>query len=326
MTPDIRGIAPPLMIFALLSAAIASIAFSGLSVEKAVFVQNEAAALFLNSLRAGALDAIVSPAAFVIQNAALPLLPFLVLSVLSFAAAFLLKPGIKALAASLAMLTAFALFMIFALGTSPALFIVTLGYFALLLPFKFDGHRTRFMSGYAFSSSMLRCLNLAAAAAIFAAVLMFPNLEKVAERQMVSGAASFLPDESRMRNDFAGALASQASSAMKNIIDSEYSAIPPDKQAACSQFRDSLKSGADSYKASMLSQLRTGNSSAGAGQLAQEALSGTGVFSMMAGALPFTAALSLLALLELLKPLLAALGGALYSAADKKIRQQPYAP
>ncbi len=324
MTPNIKGIAPPLMIFALLAAAIASLMLSGLSVEKALSVQNGAAALFLNSLQAGAMNAAVDAAVFVVQGAILPLLPFFALSVICFVSVLWLKPGIKMIAVSLAMLSAFVLAMVLALGASPALFIVMFGYFALLLPSELDERKTKFRVGYAFSSSMLRYVNLAAAAAIFAAILLLPNLEKVAGQQMVSGAVSFLPDENQMQsaqNDFASALAGQTSSAMKNIIDSEYYAIPENKQTACSGFRDRLKSGADAYGTSLLSQLSAGNSSAGAGHLAQEALSGTGVFSMMANALPFVAALSLLALLELLKPFLAALGGAIYSLAAKKAGQ-----
>jgi len=312
---------PPLLIFALFFSAVASLAFSGLSAGEAVSMQNGLIAVFLKSAQTSIAAAMADSAIFVLQNIILPLLPFLLLSALGFSAVLRFKPGTKKLAAALAASAACALAMSLVLGVTPAILIISLGYFALLLPIEFEERKTGFMTGYAFVSYMFRYLNIAVAVAVFAAILMVPDFDKAAERQMISGVGALLPDIGQLQqaqNDAASSFINEASASVNNIVETNYAALPESNRSYCAGFKGSINSGVDSYKSQLLSQLQTGNASIGTEQLAQEVFSKVGVFSAIAKATPLIAALSLLALLELIKPLLALAGGAAYSLTAKK--------
>ncbi len=321
MNIDKKTFLPPLLIFALFFSALASLMLSGLSVSKAVAMQNDVTSIFLKSIQSSnAITAIADSGIFVLQNAVLPLLPFLLFSSLGFLAVLFFRVGTKKLAASLAGVFVSVLALVFA-GQNPALLIIPLGYFALLLPIEFGEKKTNFKTGYAFSSFMLRFLNIAVAIAVFAAVFTMPNFDNVAEQQMISGAAALLPDINELQqaqNAIASDFINQASASVKNIVSNEYSALTEEKRTQCSEFNKAINSEIDSYKSQILSQLQAGNASIGTEQLAKDVFSKVGIFSAMAKALPLTAALSLFILLEMLKPLLGLIGGAVYSLAARK--------
>lgn len=321
MKIDRKTFLPPLLIFALFTLAMASLAFSGLSAGEAVLMQNGLIAVFLKSAQISIIAAIADSAFFIMRNIILPLLPFLALSALGFSAVLWFKPDTKKLAAALAASAGCALALSLVLGVTPAILIISLGYFALLMPIEFEERKTGFRTGYAFVSCAFRYLNIAVAVAVFAAILMMPDFDRSAEQQMISGVGALLPDIGQLQqaqNEAASSFINQASASVKNIVDSEYSSLAADKQAECSRFKDNVNAGVDSYKSQLLSQMQTGNASIGTEQLAQEVFSKVGVFSAIAKATPLIAALSLLALLELLKPLLALAGGAVYSLAARK--------
>lgn len=312
---------PLALIFVAFVFAATSVAFSGLSAGKAVSMQNELISVFLKSLQYSIIAAIADSAFFILQNIILPLLPFLILSALGFSAALRFKPDAKKLAAALAAAAASVLAVSFVLNVTPALLIVSLGYFALLLPIEFEERKTSFRTGYAFVSCMLRYLNIAVAVAVFAAILTMPDFDKAAEQQMISGVTALLPDMGQLQqaqNDVASSFINQASASVKNIVDNEYSSLPSGKQTECSQFKDNVKIDVNTYRTQLLSQLQSGNSSIGTEQLAKDVFSKVSLFSAMAKATPLIAALSLLALLEFLKPAFAMIGGAVYSLAARK--------
>lgn len=318
---DRKTILQTALIFALFFVALASLALSGPSIGRAISMQNGLTAVFLKSAQSSVVVAIADSVSFVLANAVLPLLPFLVLSTLGFLSVLWLKPDPKRLAAALAGVAALMAVLALAAGQGPALFIISLGYLALLLPIEFEEKKTDFVTGRAFASYMLRFVSVAAAVAVFAAVLLMPDFDKVAEREMISSVTALLPDMQQLQqaqNEVASSFVAQASSDVKNIVGAGYAALPPEKQAQCSGFRDSTDAGIDSYKSRILSQLRAGNSTIGTEQLAQQVFSRVGIFSAIAKSLPLIAAVSLFVLLEVLKPLLALFGGAVYSLVNRR--------
>lgn len=318
---DKKTFLPPLLIFALFFSATASLLFTGLSVNKAVSMQNDITAIFLKSIQSSVVAAIFDSVVYVLQNAVLPLLPFVLFSTLGFLAVLFFRIETKKLALALAGVFASVLILAFVLGQNPALLIIPLGYFALLLPIEFEERKTAFRTGYAFVSYMLRFLGMAAAIAVFIAILMMPDFDKAAEQQMISSVAAMLPDINQLQQaqaDVASSFISKASFDVKNIVDNEYSALTAAKQAECSQFKDSVKSEVDSYKSEILSQMQAGNASIGTEQLAQQVFSKIGIFSATAKATPLIAAISLFVLLEFLKPFFAMFGGAVYSLLNRK--------
>jgi len=321
MKIDRKAFLPPVLIFGLFTLAVASLAFSGLSAGGAVSMQNELMAVFLKSVQSSIAAAMADSAFFILQKIILPLLPFLVFSALGFSAVLWFKPDTKKLAAALAASAACVLALSLVLNVTPAILIISLGYFALLLPIEFEERKTSFKTGYAFASYMFRYLNIAVAAAVFVAIVAMPDFDKNAEQQMISSINVLLPDMGQLQqaqNDAASSFVTQASASVNNIVDSEYSLLATGKQMECSQFKDNVKTGVESYKSQLLSQFRSGNASIGTEQLAKDIFSKVGMFSAMAKAIPLIAVLSILALLEFLKPLLALLGGAVYSLAAKK--------
>lgn len=324
MKIDKKALIPPALISGTFALAVASLAFSGLSAGNAVSMQNELTGVFLKSAQSSVVAAIADSAVFILQKIILPLSPFLVLSALGFSAVLWFKPDTKKLAAALAASAAFVLAISFALNITPALLIISLGYFALLLPIEFEERKTGFKTGFAFASYMFRYLNIAVAVAVFAAISAMPDFDKSAEQQMVSGVAALLPNINQLQqaqSEAAIKFIDQASGSVKNIVDNEYFAMGADAQAACSRYRDSVKSGVESYRTDLMARLQDGNADIGTEQLAQEVFSKVGIFSAMAKALPLITALSLLALLELLKPAIALIGGAAYSFAAGKSRK-----
>lgn len=321
MEIDKKTFFPQALIFGLFTLAVLSLAFSGLSAGSAVSMQNGLIAVFLKSVQSSVVAALADSVFFILQNIVLPLLPFLLLSTLGFSAVLWFKTDTKKLAAALVASAACVLALSLVLNITPAILIISLGYFALLLPIEFEERKTSFRTGYAFVSYIFRYLNLAVAVAVFAAILAMPDFDKSAEQQMVSSINVLLPDIGQLQqaqNEVASSFITQASASVNNIVETNYAALPGSNQTYCSGFKDSINSGIDSYKSQLLSQLQSGNSSIGTEQLAQEVFSKVGVFSAIAKATPLIAALSLLALLELIKPLLALAGGAVYSLLDKR--------
>lgn len=318
---DRKKILPLALIFALFASAVLSLALSGLSVGGAVSMQNGLIAAFLKSAQSSVVAAITDSAVFILQNAVLPLVPFLILSTLGFLSVLWFEPDSKMLAAALAGVSVVMLALAAALNRSPAFFIISLGYFALLLPIEFEEKRTAFRTGQSFASYMLRFANIAAAVSIFAAILMMPDFDKVAEQQMISSVTTLLPDMRQLQeaqNGVASTFIAQASSDVKNIVGTSYAAMPSGEQAQCSGFKDNINSGIDSYKSQILAQVQSGNSSIGTEQLAQQVFSKVGIFSAIAKSLPLISAISLFVLLEFLKPFLAIFGGAVYSLASRR--------
>ncbi len=322
MKLDKKALFPMLLVFALFFLAIASLMLSGLSISRAISMQNEVIAVFMKSLQSSnALSAVADSGIFILQNAALPLLPFLAFSTLGFVAVLFFKIETKKLAVSLAAVAACALVAMLVLGQSPAFLIIALGYFALLLPIEFEERKTAFKTGFVFASSMLRYLNVAVAVAVLIALLIMPDFDKVAEQEMISSINILLPDMGELQqaqNEVAKTFVNQASSDVKNIIDNNYNVLSSDKQAQCSDFKNTVNSEIEDRRTQLLAQLQSGNTSVGTEQLAQEVFSKISIFSAMSKVLPLIAVVSLLFLLELLKPLLALLGGAAYSLAVKK--------
>lgn len=321
MEIDKKAFLPAILFFALFLLAAASLMVSGLSAGNAISVQNGLIAVFLKSAQSSIVAAAADSALFILQNAILPLLPFLIFSALGFSAVLWFKPGTKKLAAALVASAACVLALSLALNVTPAVLIISLGYFALLLPIEFEERKTGFRTGFAFASYMFRYLNIAVAAAVFVAILAMPDFDRSAEQQMISSISTMLPDIGQLQqaqNSVASSFISQASSSVNNIVETNYAALPSANQSYCSGFKSGINSGVDSYKSRLLSQLQGGNASIGTEQLAQNVFSKVGVFSAIAKATPLIAALSILALLELIRPLLALAGGAVYSLLNKK--------
>lgn len=320
MVLDKKTIIPPFIIFALFLLAVTSLMLTGLSVNKAISMQNDITAIFLKSVQSSVVTAIVDSVFYVLQSAVLPLLPFVLFSTLGFLAVLFFRIETKKLALTLAGVFASVLILVLA-GQNLALLIISLGYLALLLPIEFEERKTAFKTGYAFVSYMFRFLGTATAMAVFIAILMMPNFDKVAEQQMISGVTALLPDIKQLEQaqaSVASSFINEASFDMKNIVDDKYSALTTAKQAECSGFKDGVKSGVDSYKSRILLQMQAGNASIGTEQLAQQVFSKVGIFSATAKATPLIAAISLFVLLEFLKPFFALVGGAVYSLLNRK--------
>ncbi len=321
MEPDKKELFSMMLVFLLFALAITSLAFSGLSVNRALSMENDVTGVFLKSAQTSIAAAIFDSGVFILQNAVIPMLPFLVFSALGFFAILFFRVEAKKLAVASAAVLALTAAYVLALAQSPALMIIPLGFIVPILPLEFEERRSAFRTGYAFVSRMIHYLNIFLALAIFTAIFILPDFDKVAEEQMISSVGALLPDAGQLQQAQSGIASNfinQASASVKNIIDNEYSSLPSGKQTECSQFKDSVKIDVESYRTQLITQLQSGNSSIGTEQLAKDVFSKISLFSAIAKALPLIAALALFALLELIKPLFAAIGGIAYHLAAGK--------
>ncbi len=296
------------VIFALFFSAVLVLIFSGLSLAKAISLQNDLSILFFQELQSKEIfAAIVSSLLFTLQNT-LPLLPFVVFSSLGFLSILYFKPDTKYLVVVLTAVLISSILVKFSI----ALAIICLGFFpsALLLK-NIEERKTAFKTASYFISSCIRWQNIFIAIAVFAGIFLMPNFEAVAQQGMLSSISALLPqDLQAAQTQAVTTLISQYTLSAKNIVDNEYFKAGSPQQ--CEDFRSSVKSSLDSYKAQATAQIENATAQQ------QLELPQFGFLSAFTKTVPLTSAIAILFLLELLKPILAVAFAAIYKFAKEK--------
>lgn len=300
------------LVFVLFFSAVLSLVFSGLSLTKAISLQNEVSVLFFQELQSKEVSAaLVSSISFILNNAVLPLLPFIFLSVIGFSSIIYFKPETKYLFAVLTAVLAASVLIKFSL----AIAIICLGYFPSAILLKgLEEKKTAFKTASSFTSSCLRYLNIFIALGVFLGILMMPNFEKLAEQGILSSISGLLPqDLQQAQAGLVKTFVEQNMLSAKNIVDNEYAMLGAPQQ--CKDFRDNVHAGLENYKTQVIAQLQ--NISVGQQDLSQ--LPQFGFLSVFTKTIPLTAAIAIFFLFELLKPLFAAFAGLIYKFAKEKV-------
>lgn len=299
------------VLFAVFFLSITTLAFSGLSVSKAISAQNDVMNLFVSSAATDILSAIIASIIYTLQML-LPLLPFLVFSAIGFFLILYLNADYKSLLAALVCVA----LLSFLVKPSLAILLAALGFLpSLLIKKTFEPRSTALKSVNAFVSSCLRWLNIFVVFGLFLAVYAIPNYEKIAEQQMLQSMSTFMPDLGKLQQyqtEQAKEFVDQAYTGLRLAGDAEYANLSLALQTECSPAKDAIYSGIESYKNAIISQLGGGGTEIGAEQLTEQVIKATPALSAVFKALPLLAAVSLFFLLELLKPFLVLLAGAAF--------------
>lgn len=299
------------VLFAIFFLSISSLAFSGLSTSRAMSMQNDIMNLFVSEAAANILSALASVALYTIQ-ALLPLLPFLVFSAIGFFLILYLNADYKILSAALVCVA----LLSFLVKPSLAILLAALGFLpSLLIKKTFEPRSTALKSVNAFVSSCLRWLNIFVVAGLFFAIYATPDYDKIAEQQMLQSMNSFIPDLGKLQQyqtEQAKEFVDQAYTGLRLAGDVEYANLSLALQTECSPAKDAIYKGIENYKNAIISQLGGGGTEIGAEQLTEQVIKATPALSAVFKALPLLTAVSLLFLLELLKPFLVLLAGAAF--------------
>lgn len=299
------------LLFTIFFLSMIALVFSGLSVSRALTAQNDVMNLFVLEAGKNIVSAIVAAAFYILQTL-LPLLPFLILASIGFFLILYLQTDYKILLAALASV----IILSFAIKPSLAVLLAAAGFLpSLLIKKTFEPRPTALKSVNAFVSSCLRWLNIFIVAGLFFVIYAIPDYDKIAEQQMLQSMNSFIPDFGKLQQyqtqqvkDFVN----QAAVGLKLAGDAEYAALSQSIQTECTPAKSAIYQGIDNYKNAIISQLESGGTEIGAEQLTQQVIKATPALSAIFKALPLIAAVSLLFLLELLKPFLALLVGAVF--------------
>ncbi len=297
-------------IFGVFYLSLLSLYYSGLSVMRAVELQNELGVIFLSGLKEDPVKPILDAFSFVVSEAVVPLLPFLLLAVLGLVLVLRFVPtnpelfAVCALTSALTFLTTFSL----------PLTLVSLGFFSII-PLRVEEGRP-FQTGYQASSEFLRYFSLFLSAALFFGILLSPEFPERARESLADAVISIMPsvqELSNLQGTIARSYITQGIEAAKTAVNSEYLKLSSEAKGACSAFRDSVVSSLDSYAESVSS-----SSANYSEEMSREIVENLDIFRAISNAAPFLSAVSMFFLLELFRVPLAAFGGAVYSLVGRR--------
>lgn len=298
------------LIFTFFFFAVLTLIFSGLSFAKAISLQNDVSILFFQELQSKEIfSAVISSTSFILQSAILPLLPFLIFSSIGFLSVLYFRPDVKYLLAALTAVLIASIMVKF----SPVIAIICLGYFPSVILLKnMEEKKTAFKTSSSFISSCLRWQNIFVAIAVFLGIFLMPNFDSIAQQGMLSSIRGLLPqDLQAAQTEAIKTLVEQNIDNAKTILNSEY--IKTGASQQCEDFNNNVQSALDNYKTQMVAQMENATAQVDISQLPQ-----IGFLSVFAKTIPFTSAIAIFFLLELLKPLSAALAGIFYKFAKEK--------
>ncbi len=310
---DIRNFYKEIVIFIIFFSSIASLIFSGLSLEKSITYPNVVSGLFLSELqKSNVVSAVLVTAKSIFFEVVLPLLPFLILMSSGFASVLYFKPDNKKLALTLVAVAVFSLLLSHAI----VIFFICLGLFVLVLPIDFI-EREGFRNGYSFSSQMMKYLIILISIGLFFSIYLVPDFEEKSKNQIISGITSVIPSANEMsiiQKDAAKDFITQAAAGVSNNIKNAYSSLNETMLNQCKDVISSVDIGIENYKNSIISEIDKGNITT---IDLKNQISQMSIISSLAKAYPLTAAFMFLFLLEFLKPFISLVGGLVYYILEK---------
>ncbi|NOZ81641.1 MAG: hypothetical protein GXO63_00615 [Candidatus Micrarchaeota archaeon] len=298
------------VLFAVFFAANVSLILSGLNMVKAIELQNGLTKVFFENLKTDPISPVVSSVIFVFSEVVLPLLPFLALSVLSVVLVLRFVPSNTEIAAAVIMAAVLA----FIFKPTVAMLLVSLGFLALI-PITVEESKP-FRTGYSAASSFLRYFSLFLCAAVFFGMITMPNFTEVAKEKLLEGIKLILPTSeeiSSLQTEVAKSYIEKGANDVKNIVEMNFASLDDEKKQACSGFKESVISGIDEYKSGLTENLQTLPET-----VSDKLVSQLGIFTAIANSTPILSAISFFFLLELLRPVISALGGLLNLVIGRK--------
>ena len=313
MKEKLYALIPNILIFL----GILSLFYSGLTFEKAIRFETEIFSTFLKNLtEVDFFFAFFEALKAIFQEIILPLLPFLLLTMLGFASAFLMKVEFPAF---MLFQVFFFVFLLF-LNLSLMSIFIYLGIVAASLSLKnFKRKEINFSSGSSLIQSCMKWLTVFVSIGFFLSLqLNLQGYYRVIHRANMDFIKAFLPDI----DSFARAQAFQASQfinettdGIKNALSDAYSKLDVQQKEACGIMYTALVSAIDDYKTQ--ANKKVYQEIEDADKKVEEYVEQVIPFDQIVKITPLILSILLFTLLEILKPLLALLFGILFSLAGK---------
>ncbi|RLI99144.1 MAG: hypothetical protein DRP00_00050 [Candidatus Aenigmatarchaeota archaeon] len=314
MKEKLYALIPNVLIFF----GILSLFYSGLTFEKAIRLESEIFSTFLKNLtEIDFFFAFFEALKAIFQEIIIPLLPFLLLTMLGFSLAFLTRD------------IEFPVFMLFQaiffavllfLNLSLITIFIYLGIIAASLSLKnFEKREINFSSGSSLIQSCMKWLAVFLSIGFFLSLqLNLQNYYKTIHQANMDFIKMFVPDI----NSFIRAQTSQASQfinetteGIKNALSDAYSKLDVQQREACGIMYTALVSAIDEYKTE--ANKKVYQEIEDADKKVEEYVEQIVPFDQIVKITPLILSILLFTLLEILKPLLALLFGILFSLAGK---------
>jgi len=311
---EIRNSFAPNLFFLI---AILYLAYSGLTISKAITLQNEVIASFMTSLsEKDVLFALLDSLKIIFYQAILPLLPFLFLAGFGFLVIFLLreKTNIKFLIG----IQILFLLLAFVLTRLIAIVFVYIGIFvaSLFLIRLSEEKKTNFSTGNSIASKGLGWINIFLALGFFLSLYInFQAYQQIVVQENMNLVKGFIPDTEQLQEAQLEILNNTADNIKLTMANKCQEAV---NQTGCMAFYEIFADEIESYKQQTAEQLKAQEGTTD--ELVEEYIQKS--FPMMeqiTKATPLFLAVTLFALLEILKPFVSIAFGFIYSAVKKFI-------
>jgi len=305
----VKTIIPSIIFFI----AVLYLIYSGLTISKAIESQTEVFSIFVNSLaEKDILLALSESLSYVILNIILPLLPFLFLIAFGFLTLFWFKIEIKFLfAAQILFLVASFFLSNFSITILLTYIGIIIGNFVLLKTFQ--PSKKIFLTGSSLTSKGLRFLNMFLAVGLFFS--LYVNFQSY-EGQIIESNANLIetvvPTTTQLQ-DFQLEIVNTTADELKLSIQNQYELAPSGTKEQCKPVYDSIIAGVEDYKNQMNERMKDQE----IGDIQEEVIQSFPIIGQLINATPLFLAISLFALLEVLRPIVSLLFGAVHSLATK---------
>ncbi|HKZ45461.1 MAG TPA: hypothetical protein VJ343_02035 [archaeon] len=299
--------------------AVFYLLFSGLSITKAISVQNETTILFMKTLsEKDILFTVIEVLKLIIVKIVLPLLPFLLLISFGFLLVFVLKEKIDSklfIGLQIAMIALMAAFT----GLSVIILFISIGILATSISILrfFDSEKSRFSTGTSLGYRALGWMNILFAVGLFFAMyLNFSLYEQSFTQANMDLLKSFMPDQDQLQK-LSLDMVNRTIDGIQSGISQRCEQVDPLIKAQCQAAYATVLADIESYRENITKQASEQNISDE--QLNIYIIKEFPIFEQIIKAMPLFLALAFFAMLEVLKPLIALLLGATHSAIGKFI-------
>jgi len=306
----VKTLAPSIIFFI----AVLYLIYSGLTISKAIKSQTETFSIFIETLsEKDVLFALSESLSYIFLNIILPLLPFLFLVAFGFLTLFWFKIEIKFL------LAAHILFFVIVFFLSNFSITILLTYMGIVISNfvllkSFQPSKKKFLTGSSLTSKGLRFLNIFLAVGLFFSLYL--NFQSYEEEIIESNAnliRTVVPTTTQVQNIQLG-IVNTTTDELKQSIQNQYELAPSETKEQCKPVYDSIIAGVENYKNQVNERVRELE----IGDIQEEVINSFPIIGQLINATPLFLAITLFALLEILRPFIALTFGVVYSLIKPK--------
>lgn len=314
MKEKIYALIPNIFIFL----AAFALFFSGLSLEKAIYLESQAFSKFLKDLSQNFFYALFELVETIFYEAVIPLLPFLCLSAIGFSSILLFKE----IDFSFLMLIQAIFFAIFLLiNLSLISVFVYLGMIAGTLSIKNLKREISFSSGISIKNSLKWISTFVSIGFFLTLQLNLENYHQAIYKSNMDFIKTFVPDVESLiefQTTQASSFINQTTEGIKNALSDAYSKLDLTQRQTCNAMYTALVSAVDTYKEEANKKLQ--EEVKDSDRRIEEYVEQVIPFDQLIKLTPLLLAILLFTLLEIIRPFLSIFFGLIFSLVGKLIK------